>query len=57
MKIFKKNTPTEMYKKRKGVLDNIQKELTTLLNKMEGNRKEVLERLDNMHRELNSVPD
>lgn len=57
MKIFKKNTPTEMCKKRKGVLDNIQKELTTLLNKMEGNRKEVLERLDNMHRELNSVPD
>ena len=46
-----------MCKKRKGVLDNIQKELTTLLNKMEGNRKEVLERLDNMHRELNSVPD
>ncbi|WP_312097294.1 lysozyme inhibitor LprI family protein [Niallia sp.] len=43
--------------RRKESLDNIQKELDALPDKIEGNKKVFIERLDNIQKELDTLPD
>ncbi len=52
-----KENPEEWDEKRKEVFDNIQKELNAFPTEIEGSRKEFLERLDCIQRELDSLPD
>ncbi|HWJ79467.1 MAG TPA: lysozyme inhibitor LprI family protein [Niallia sp.] len=52
-----KDNPEEWDKKRKEVFDYIEQELNAFPTEIEGSRKAFIERLDNIQKELDSLPD